>query len=262
MERLRAMRPYEFLAYIGDPDAAPGGSAAVARATRLLVDCGVAPDSNILDVGCFTGLSTFTLADTFPHTLGIDINPVFAAAASRLGEILGSSAQFAVLDGASTGLSSESFDVVMMTATLGYTSNPEALIAEARRILGPGGLFVEFFYHHRVRDEKTQRSVRAAIGPDVQLRSLSDQVEQVERHGFQLVTAIRVPTSAAEGSFESIRTTLKGWEHTRNPDLSAAELDEFSDMVRAYLGRTVHGQLDSTAYLCVFQTSIDEGGYD
>ena len=64
IERLRAMLPYEFLAYVGDPDAAPGGAASVAKSAALLGELGVPDDGSVLDVGCFTGMSTFALAQS------------------------------------------------------------------------------------------------------------------------------------------------------------------------------------------------------
>lgn len=263
IERLRAMRPYEFLAYIGDPDTAPGGAASVSAAARLLTEHGLSSDARVLDVGCFTGMSTFTLAQSFPNTLGIDVDPVFVAAASKLGHALRSPASFGAVDGRTSGMPSDNFDAVVMTATLGYTPNPQQLVREAMRLLRPAGLFVEFFYHHRVRDQYEVQRVRESIGPDVRLVALSEQIADIERIGFQMLRAVRVPTpSAAAEAFDAIQETLTQWESERNPTFNSAQLMEFSDFIAKYFGRPMNTQLDSSAYLCVFEKPLGRNCYD
>ncbi|GAA1412488.1 methyltransferase domain-containing protein [Catellatospora coxensis] len=254
IERLRAMRPYEFLAYIGDPDAAPGGAAAVTRAAHLLRELGLPEHAEVLDVGSFTGMSTFALAEVFPHTTGIDIDGVFVAAASMLGACLSSRARFQHGDAAQTGREPASLDAVVMTATLGYTPDPHKLLQEAFRVLRPGGLFVEFLYHHRDCGDAAHALVHSSVGPDVRLRALSSQVNDIEDAGFRLIRAERIVTPTAEPTAAStVIDALIAQERARNSPMTDAEQDEFASLLRRYLSRDIATALDAKAYLCVFE---------
>jgi SAM-dependent methyltransferase len=257
--RLRSLEPYEFLAYVGDPDAAPGGAASVQRAAELLGDLGVAEDAAILDVGCFTGLSTFVLARSFGQVTGIDIRPGLVDVAAALGKALGSPATFRCMDGGATGLPAASLDAVVMTATLGYTPDPRRLLGEALRILRSGGRLVEFFYHYPVCTDAIRDHVRQAVGPDVRVSALSAQIDEVEQTGFQLVRCERIErTALSPDSLNALCERVTEAEHGRNPDLSDEDAHEFRRLFRNYVGRVRLGKAEPSAYLCAF-AKPDEG---
>ncbi|MDP8930134.1 MAG: class I SAM-dependent methyltransferase [Actinomycetota bacterium] len=261
MSSLRSMLPYEFLAYVGDPDAAPGGGAAVKRIASLLSELGVGEAAPVLDVGCFTGLSTIILARSFPRVLGVDIDPTFVRVARALGERMGSTARFRCMDGAGTQLAASSQDAYVMTATLGYTPQPEALLAEAMRVVRPGGFLVEFLYHYPIATGAVERRVRRAVGPDVRVTSLSSQVEMVERAGFRLVRAERICRQPARPEFvAAVCAGVIAAERKRNPHLREGDFDEFAELFRQYVGRVDLGNAEPSVYLCVFARPSQSNG--
>jgi SAM-dependent methyltransferase len=253
IERLRQMLPFEFLAYIGDPDAAPGGAAAVSAVAQTLESLGLDRDAAILDVGSFTGMSTFALARTFRRTVGVDIDPIFVGAATILGAAISSPARFLELDARSTALPSASQDAVVMTATLGYTPEPAALIREAVRLIRPGGFLVEFFYHHPDADPAFTAGARESVGPDIQFRALSSQVNDVESEGLRLLKLRRVSIPSQDRADTNyICVQLSNWESESNPYLTSEEHAEFEKLLRRYAGRGIAPPRQPHAYMCVF----------
>lgn len=260
MAVLRTIRPYEFLAYIGDSDAAPGGGRAVARLGNLLGECGVPADGSLLDIGCFTGLSSIVLANSFADVTGIDIEPTFLATASRVGQRLGSSARFLAVDGAATGFPTGAFDAVTMTATLAYSPKPRAILDECRRVLKPGGVLAEFLYHHFATGDDDEAAIRRAVGPDVRLSPLSDKLSEFEAAGFRLVALERAPTSnAGTAARAAIATYITAREAARDPSKTEADLAEFGALFDLYAGRLSGDRTPPAAYLCLFVADGDFG---
>lgn len=253
MDRLRRMRPYEFLAYVGDPDAAPGGGRAVSRVADLLLALGLPEASRIVDIGCFTGLSSIVLASRFASVTGIDIERPFLETAAHVAQRLGSSARFVLADGAETGFAAESLDAITMTATLAYSPKPQAILAECHRILKRDGLLVEFLYHHAETGSEDQAAIRHAVGPDVRLSPLSQKLAEFERAGFRLVALEHQPTSsAADHERGLISDAVTSREARRDPAKSEADLAEFRSLFELYAGRLSGDRVPPIAYLCVF----------
>jgi SAM-dependent methyltransferase len=257
--RLRSLRPYEFLAYVGDPDAAPGGAGAVTRAAAMLRELGLDDSASVLDVGCFTGMSTLALARSFPNVVGIDIEPAFVRVARSVGTTLRARARFEVMDGGDTRLPPRSRDAYVLTATLGYTPQPERLLAEASRIVRPGGFLVEFLYHYPVVTAAIEDRVRRAVGPDVRVSGLSTGVRAIERAGFRLVRADRLRRASAQPRFlAGVCSATTALERERNPELSERDLAEFADLFRSYVGRVDLGEAEPLVYMCVFEKAEPE----
>jgi SAM-dependent methyltransferase len=253
MESLRRMRPYEFLAYVGDPDAAPGGGRAVSRVADFLRELGLPQNSQIVDIGCFTGLSSIVLASRFASVTGIDIERPFLETAAHVAQRLGSSARFVLADGAETGFAAGSIDAITMTATLAYSPKPLAILAECHRVLKPDGLLVEFLYHHSEIGAEDQAAIRHAVGPDVRLSPLSQKLAEFERAGFRLVALDHQPTSSA-GDHERglISDAITAREARRDTGKSKVDLAEFRRLFELYAGRLSGDRAPPVAYLCVF----------
>lgn len=253
MRTLRDYLPYRFLAYVGDPDAAPGGGRAVETLARTLSGLGVGANGRVLDIGCFTGLSSIVLASHFETVIGLDIEREFVDIASSIGRALASPAEFQVGDGAGTGFASGSFDAVTMTATLAYTPRPQALLAEARRILKPDGLLAEFLYHHYDRTPEMAEKIQVAVGPDVVLAPLSRRLAMFETAGFDLVDLKAVETGAASSSEQTaLRDYVTHREHVLDRSKTREDLEAFSDLFTHYTGRLSDCVDKPVAYLGVF----------
>lgn len=121
-------------------DGSAGGSHDRA-AGRLAELAAVAAGERALDAGCGTGLVTHRLGGEPEHggyTLGVDISPAMLHVALSASPA-GSHGTFALMDASDLALRDAVFDVVTCGQLLPYLVDPDAVLAEARRVLAPGG---------------------------------------------------------------------------------------------------------------------------
>jgi ubiquinone/menaquinone biosynthesis C-methylase UbiE len=101
--------------------------------------------ANVLEIGCGTGAVTRFLAGLpqVAQALGVDPSPVFAAKAR---ELAGQFPNLSFQEGEGHALPSEdrSFDAVFFHTTLCHIPKPEEALAEALRVLRPGGWLAIF----------------------------------------------------------------------------------------------------------------------
>ena len=104
------------------------------------------PDAaRVLEIGCGTGAVTRVLAGRpgVSKAVGIDPSSVFIEKARELSKGVHNIA-FEVADGRSADLDTASFDVVVVHTTLCHVPEPERLLAQAHRVLKPGGWLAVF----------------------------------------------------------------------------------------------------------------------
>lgn len=108
-----------------------------------------APDfapKRTLDMGCGVGASTVPVASYFPDAehWGIDVGAAILRYAHARAEHVGATIHFAQADAEATGFPDNHFDLVYTCAVLHETSSDavEKIIAEAHRVLRPGGIMV------------------------------------------------------------------------------------------------------------------------
>jgi cyclopropane fatty-acyl-phospholipid synthase-like methyltransferase len=123
-----------------------GHDDAVRHMNRVLAEtaCIEAP-VRVLDAGCGIGGSAIWLAENIgAEVVGVNIHPGQIEQARRLaGELrLEERIRFHVADFCATGLEPESFDVVWALESACYAQDKPALIAEAWRLLKPGGRLI------------------------------------------------------------------------------------------------------------------------
>ncbi len=95
----------------------------------------------VLDVGCGDGNYTGPIAETTGAAIGVDKSAaMLRAGQSRLGNR--TDAFWVQTDGASLPFRSERFDAVISVTVLCFAREPRALLAEAFRVLRPGGRIV------------------------------------------------------------------------------------------------------------------------
>lgn len=110
---------------------------------RALAAEGLAAGARVLDVGCGGGyLSNPLAADGF-RVKGIDRSPRSLAAAAERAPA-GAAAEYAIGDALALAEAPASFDAVLLMDLLEHLERPADAIAEAARVLRPGGLL---FYH-------------------------------------------------------------------------------------------------------------------
>jgi ubiquinone/menaquinone biosynthesis C-methylase UbiE len=91
----------------------------------------------VLEVGCGTGIITAKIAELpgVVEAVGVDPSPYFVERARRRAPSL----RFEVADGRSLPFDDATFDGVVFATTLCHVPGPEQALAEAHRVLRPGG---------------------------------------------------------------------------------------------------------------------------
>jgi SAM-dependent methyltransferase len=173
------------------------------------------PGESILDLGCGDGQLTARIAATGATVTGIDASPQMAAAARRRGIQVdeGNAESLPYADGG--------FDAVFSNATLHWVRDQEAMIAEVRRVLKPGGRFVaEMGGHGNIA------AIRVALIAVLSRHGFDGREDNVNyyptpeaytrrlaRHGFNVekIALIPRPTPLAEGGMAAwIKTFRRG----------------------------------------------------
>ena len=112
------------------------------HAKRLMPN--LKPGDRILDIGCEPGSISVGLAEAVKpcELYGIDIEPSQVDIANQLAQTGGhDNATFQVADALALPFEDGFFDVVHCRETLQYIPDTQAALAEAMRVLKPGGLF-------------------------------------------------------------------------------------------------------------------------
>lgn len=116
-----------------------------AMRTSFLDEIPIHPGSDVLEVGCGTGVLTRRLA-TLPgvgSVLGVDPVPFLLTRAREL-SAGAPNLWFEEADGASLPFDDARFDVVVFDSTLSHMVQAGAGLAEAKRVLRPGGVLAAF----------------------------------------------------------------------------------------------------------------------
>ena len=170
---------------------------------------------HILDLGCGDGQLTKRLGTTGASVVGVDASPEMVAAARERGVAAD------VGDAEALPYARNTFDAVFSNAALHWVRDQDAMMAEVRRVLKPGGRFVaEMGGHGNIA------AIRVALMAVLVRHGLGDREDGVnyyptpegyerrlEQHGFQVqrIALIPRPTPLAESSMAGwIRTFRRG----------------------------------------------------
>ena len=93
----------------------------------------------VLEVGCGAGTDLVRFAKGGAIVAGVDLSPSAVALARRNFEQQGLDADLREADGERLPFESDTFDLVYAHGVVQYTSGPQALVDECRRVLKPGG---------------------------------------------------------------------------------------------------------------------------
>lgn len=103
------------------------------------------PGARVLEIGCGSGAIARVIAarEGVGEVVGVDPSDVFLARARRLAEGM-PNLTFAVGDGRDLSYDDHSFDAVVCHTVLSHALGPEAVLAEAGRVVVPGGRLAVF----------------------------------------------------------------------------------------------------------------------
>jgi SAM-dependent methyltransferase len=108
--------------------------------------CAQVGGPDVLDLGCSQGIASILLAREGHRVVGIDReHEAIRAARERLDQEespVRERVEFRVGEGRAVGFPDESFDAVLLGEVLEHQLDPGKLLAEARRVLRPGGRLV------------------------------------------------------------------------------------------------------------------------
>jgi trans-aconitate methyltransferase len=171
------------------------------------------PGERILDLGCGDGHLTARIAATGATVVGVDSSPEMAAAARSIGVPADEG------DAESLPYPNSAFDAVFSNAALHWVRDHDAMMAEVRRVLKPGGRFVAEMGGHgniaAIRVALTAVLDRHGFGqlekdenyyptPDAYTRRLA-------RHGFEVRQMVLIPrpTPLPESGMQGWLTTFR-----------------------------------------------------
>jgi len=160
----------------------------LAELQRVAAELGLRPGDTLVDLGCgMAGPALWMARETQARLTGIDASTVAteqaSARAAKLG--LAGRARFVVGSYAATGLEAGSADGVMSEDALQYAPDKQAAMAEAARILRPGGRFV--FTAYELDPE------RAASLPILGVDPVDDYRPALEKAGFRVEVYEEIP---------------------------------------------------------------------
>ncbi len=176
------------------------------------------PDADagrLIDIGTGTGRVLELLAPRISQGVGIDASKaMLALARSRLARagLLHCSVRLA--DMYRLPLAAASFDVAVLQMVLHYAEDPPGVLAEAARVLRPGGRLIVIDLAHHARDDLATRLAHRWPGfTDAAMRRLLAEAGLLHR-----------PPAAIAGS----ALTVQLWPATRAADAPIAQSREFA----------------------------------
>lgn len=103
----------------------------------------LAPDMEVLELGCGTGLTAINHAPFVKHIRAVDVSPnMIGIARRRADEGLVDNIQFEVSSIDGLKVAGDSMDVVLALSILHLLNNRDDVIARVHRMLKPGGVFI------------------------------------------------------------------------------------------------------------------------
>jgi SAM-dependent methyltransferase len=164
-----------------------GGLAAVDALARRT---GIGPTSRVLDIcSGLGGPARFLASRRGCRVVGVELNPGRAAGMARLSRLVRLDARVAVVRGDATALpfASGRFDACVSQEALLHIADKAAVLAEARRVLAPGGrlAFSDWIAHGALGDGERRRLEEWMAA--VTLQSLAGYRTLLRRAGFRAV---------------------------------------------------------------------------
>ena len=114
-----------------------------------LIDFAACAGRDVLDLGCGAGLDVVRFARAGAHVTAVDVAPTAIDLAREYCHAAGVDAHLVEADAARLPLPAGSFDFVCCLGLLPFVRDPVAIVAEAQRVLRPGGRALFMVYNRR-----------------------------------------------------------------------------------------------------------------
>lgn len=175
------------------------------------------PHARVVEVGCGTGIITEMIAELpgVAEAIGMDPCPGFVERARRRAPAL----RFEVADGRALPLPDGSVDGVLFATTLCHVPEPERALAEARRVLRPGGYLLVY--------DGDYATTTVALGPRDPLQVCVDATLAALVHDPWLVRRL-VPT-VRDAGFVPDELHSHGHVEVDSPDYLLSIVDVGAD---------------------------------
>lgn len=178
-----------------------------------------AAGKRVLEIGVGMGSDLLRWARAGADVTGVDLTERAVALTSRRLDEAGLGGDVRVADAEALPFESETFDVVYSWGVLHHSPNPQRAVAEARRVLAPGGRLKVMLYHRRSWVALAAWA-RFCLLRGRPLATLGDAVAHIESPGTKAYT-VREVRAMLEGMTDvSVRTTLTRWDQRFAPGLA------------------------------------------
>jgi ubiquinone/menaquinone biosynthesis C-methylase UbiE len=178
------------------------------------------PGSRVLEIGCGTGSVTRVLAGRpgVAEAVGIDPSPVFI---SKARELTGAAMNVTFEQGDGRGLpcADANFDAVVLHTTLCHIPQPELALAEAFRVLRPGGNLAVC--------DGDYSTITVALGESDPLQDCIEAVKNAFINDPWLVR--RLPALLRSVGFQVVSTRSHGYLQTSDPEYMLTLVDRGAD---------------------------------
>jgi ubiquinone/menaquinone biosynthesis C-methylase UbiE len=162
------------------------------RLTDLRAVAALDASMRALDLGCGPGIVLESLANDAGSVVGLDLTPeMLKRAAKRCADAGHENANVVLGNSKLLPFPSESFDVVVTRSAIHHFDDPAAVLAEAARILRPGGrLVVSDAISSEETDESALHNALEALRDPSHVRMLPRSVlmDEIDSAGFDVET--------------------------------------------------------------------------
>jgi SAM-dependent methyltransferase len=215
---------------------------------RRAVDFRAFSGKRLLEIGYGMGTDLLEFARSGAEVHGVDLTPGHHRLAVENFRLSGLTADLRLADAAHLEYPDASFDVVYSLGVLHHTPDIEACVAEARRVLRPGGLFIVGLYHRWSAFHLANLVLyHGVVRGDLRRLGYRGLMARVERGADGLESRPLVLTYSRRGvrrllrDFSSARTSVHHFRNDHVPLLGARFPKRWEPALESTLGWYVVG---------------------
>jgi ubiquinone/menaquinone biosynthesis C-methylase UbiE len=205
-----------------------------------LAEVELPPSARVLEIGCGTGAVARVLArrPEVAEVIGVDPSPVFVA---RARELAAEQANVVFEEGDARALRfpDDHIDAVVFHTVLCHVPEPERAVAEAFRVLRPGGVLAIC--------DGDYATISVALGEPDPLQDCIEAVKAAFINDLWLVR--RLPSVLRSAGFELGRYRSHGYLQTSEPEYMLSLVDRGADTLAAWgrIGQELGASLKAEA---------------